>query len=129
MVCDSLAWLSELVVQRENINSNILRLQLFILIIFSKYGKIGVQHIYIMNLQNPFIAVIAFIVCVFVFYFANTGRIFGKFVNKFFPCVQNPANSIPCYGHYDIVVMVIVALIGIIFLGILVFDLYKLFRP
>lgn len=82
-----------------------------------------------MNLHNPYITLFALAVCIFVFYLANTGRFLGKFVNKFFPCVQNPANSFPCYGQYDVAVMVIAVITGIIFLGILVFDLYKLLRP
>jgi len=79
--------------------------------------------------KNPYIVTIVVVVCLIVFYLANTGRFFGKFVNKFFPCNQNPANSFPCFGQYDIAVMIVVAIIGVIFLGILVFDLYKLFRP
>lgn len=82
-----------------------------------------------MNLHNPVIIVFILAVCIFVFYLANTGRFFGKFVNKFFPCVQNSANSFPCYGQYDIAVMAIAVIVGIVFLSILLFDLYKLFRP
>lgn len=78
--------------------------------------------------KNPYIVVIIIGICSFVFYLANTGRFFGKFVNKFFPCNQNLANSFPCFGSYDIVIMTVAAIIGIVFLGILVFDLYKLVR-
>lgn len=81
-----------------------------------------------MSLHNPLVVAIILAVCIFIFYFANTSRFFGKLMNKFFPCVQNPANSFPCYGQYDIAVMVIAVIVGIIFLGIFVFDVYKSFR-
>ena len=79
--------------------------------------------------KNPYIVAIIVAVCGVVFYLGNTGRFFGKFVNKFFPCNQNPANPFPCFGQYDIVVMVIAVIVGVIFFGILVFDFYKLLRP
>ncbi len=83
-----------------------------------------------MNLfKNPYIAGIIITLSVIIFYLASTGRVLGKFVNQFFPCEQNPANSFPCYGQYDIAVMAIAVIIGVIFLGALAFNVYKLLRP
>jgi hypothetical protein len=79
-------------------------------------------------LKNPYIAIILVFICIIFYYVANTGRVFGKFINKFFPCEQNPVNSMPCFGHYDIAVMIISFVVGVIFFSILVVDLYKMFR-
>ena len=79
-------------------------------------------------LKNPYIVTSIIVFCFGIFYLADTGRFFGKFLNKFLPCEQNPASSLPCFGQYDITVMVIAGIIGVIFLGILVSDLYKLLR-
>lgn len=79
--------------------------------------------------KNPYVAGAIISFCVVVFYLANTGSVFGKFVNKFFPCQQNPANSFPCFGQYDIFAMVTAIVVGIIFFAVLVFDVYKLLRP
>ncbi len=80
-------------------------------------------------LKNPYVATIIVVLCILLFRLASSGNFLSKFINKLFPCNQNPLNplnSFPCYGWFDIALMIIVAVIGVIFLGILVFDLYKL---
>jgi len=45
-------------------------------------------------------------VSVILFYLANTGSIIGKSANFFFPCEQEPGNSMPCFGIWDVYTMV-----------------------
>lgn len=68
------------------------------------------------------------IVCFFVFELANTGRFIGVFINRFSPCVQNPMNSFPCFGFYDIVAMGIAVAIGIILVMVSLYKTIKMFR-
>jgi hypothetical protein len=68
------------------------------------------------------------IACVVVFQMASTARFFGVFIDRFFPCVQDPASSFPCYGIYDIVVMALVFVVGLILIGIVIFRLIKSFK-
>jgi len=69
-------------------------------------------------LKNPYIDAGVVIVCVVIFYFAGTGRYFGRFLyDRFSICVQNPMNSFPCFGIYDIALMIVTVLIGLVFLG------------
>jgi len=53
--------------------------------------------------KEIYVFVLGIIVCFFVFQLANTGRFIGVLINRFSPCVQNPMNSFPCFGIYDIV--------------------------
>ena len=78
--------------------------------------------------KNAYFVATSIVICVIIFYMASTGRFFGKFINKFFPCNQNPANSFPCFAGYDLAIMIISAIVGVIFLGILIFDIYKLLK-
>ena len=53
---------------------------------------------------------------------------FGKIINSFFPCEQNPVNSFPCFGIYDIYAIIflgIVLLVSIILLMIALFQKTK----
>lgn len=79
-------------------------------------------------LKNPYTAAAIVAICIVIFYLSNTGNFFGKFFNHFSPCTQNPAQSAPCYIGIDIAVMIVVALIGIAFAVVLIFDLYKIFK-
>ncbi|HBV58236.1 MAG TPA: hypothetical protein DEB73_03190 [Candidatus Magasanikbacteria bacterium] len=72
--------------------------------------------------------VLGIIVCFFVFQLANTGRFVGVFINRFSPCEQNPMNSFPCFGIYDITAMGIVVIIGIILIVISIYKTIKMFR-
>lgn len=47
----------------------------------------------------------------------------GKILNSFFPCIQDPANSFPCYGIYDIWITLIALFIAIV--GYIVFFIHK----
>ena len=42
--------------------------------------------------------------------------------------MQNPAESFPCFGQYDIAIMIIAFIVGIVSTGLLVFDIYRLIR-
>ena len=79
-------------------------------------------------IRHPVFISLALILCVLIFYTANTGRVFGKFINKFFPCEQNLSNSYPCFGHYDVTIMILSFFIGVFLLGLLFLDLMKWFK-
>ena len=82
-----------------------------------------------MKLFNRILApAMGVIVCVHIFLMASTGRFIGLFVNQYFPCVQNPMNSFPCFGIYDIVAVLLATIFGIIFIGIIVFKTIKFFK-
>lgn len=68
------------------------------------------------------VPVVGVVLCIIGFHIGMTGRIFGAFIDRFAPCTQNPANSFPCYGSYDIGLMAISLALGIFFLVLL-------FRP
>ncbi len=76
-------------------------------------------------IRNPYIATGVIALCTVIFYLANSKSFFGRTVNYFSPCTQNPANSFPCYGIYDVAVMFTSVGVGIVFLGILLFSLYQ----
>ena len=54
--------------------------------------------------------IIAIIASIIVIYLANSGNVFGKFINKFLPCQQDPVTSFPCYAVYDLTIAAIVGL-------------------
>ena len=47
------------------------------------------------------------IACVCTIALANSAQTFGVFVNSFYPCVQDPLTSFPCYGGIDVGIIVI----------------------
>ena len=49
----------------------------------------------------------------------------GKTVNKYFPCQQNQTDSFPCFGIYDVYLMLILI---IIFVASLVIIIYKMIK-
>lgn len=53
---------------------------------------------------------------IIIIWMANTGRYFGKFLNYSIKCKDNPESSFPCYGIYDVWVMIIFSVISIYFL-------------
>lgn len=78
--------------------------------------------------QNPYTTIAVIVVCIFLFNIGANLSFSQKFIDKIISCKQNPANSFPCNGGYDIALMVIASIIGIIFLGILIFDIYKFIK-
>jgi hypothetical protein len=68
------------------------------------------------------------VACVVVFQMASAARFFGVFINRFFPCVQDPASSFPCYGIYDIAVMALAFVAGLVLAGIVIFRSIKSFK-
>jgi len=75
---------------------------------------------YMINSKSPTTAATMVVITVIMFYLANSKGVFGKIVNLFFPCEQDPTTSFPCYMGVDITVMIISVVIGVIFLGILI---------
>jgi hypothetical protein len=80
------------------------------------------------SFKKLYAPLLGIIVCIFVFLKANTGRFFGVLINRFFPCVQNPMNSFPCFGIYDIGMMIAALILGIILIGVIIFRLVKLYK-
>lgn len=75
--------------------------------------------------KNPWTLITILITCIIIYYLANTQGIFGKFINRFLPCEQNPYTSFPCYSGYDIAIMSISVVIGVACLTALTYFLYK----
>jgi hypothetical protein len=71
------------------------------------------------------ICIVGIALCAATFYIAETGRVFGALINRVAPCMQSQENSFPCYGVYDIALMVCAALLGATFLGMFLWSLYK----
>ena len=64
--------------------------------------------------RNPTVLVLLIIASVVLFYLANSYSIASRIINMISPCKQDPINSFPCHGGYDVMLMVIS--------GILVFS-------
>lgn len=77
-------------------------------------------------IKNHYIILVLLSISAIVFYLANNKSFFGKIANFFFPCVQNPEKSFPCYGSFDIFAMIFAIVTGVICLGILGYYLYKM---
>ncbi|GMX58159.1 MAG: hypothetical protein YFSK_5010 [Candidatus Yanofskyibacterium parasiticum] len=78
---------------------------------------------------NPWFAATVIFVCIVAFAsIFNSNGSFGQFIFRHFPCDEDPNNSVSCSFNYDIIAMVIVGSVGLIFTGILVFDLIKIFK-
>lgn len=54
---------------------------------------------------------------------------FGKFLNIFLQCKQIPENSFPCYGVYDIYMILFLGVVTIVFVILLLINLYKKKNP
>lgn len=52
---------------------------------------------------------------------------FGKIINNYFPCVQNTeiVNSMPCYGKYDILILLNALIVTAVVTAILVFKVVR----
>ena len=68
---------------------------------------------------------ILIIVSVLVFYLAENKNFFGKIINSIKPCVQNPESSFPCYGSYDVAVMIIAVVAIVACVCILGYRMYR----
>jgi hypothetical protein len=47
----------------------------------------------------------------------------GRWFNKYYPCIQNPYNSFPCYGLIDVWAMIGLAIVAVIAFAVLVYRL------
>ena len=66
-------------------------------------------------LKSPLFTGIVITVSAVVAYMANTGGVFGKFISNFLPCTPDPAASFPCYGGYDVAILIVSAVVGLLF--------------
>ena len=72
--------------------------------------------------KELYLFILGVIACFVVFLIGNTGQFIGAFINRFSPCEQNPGNSFPCYGIYDIGAMAFAVVVGVV---LIVISLYK----
>lgn len=70
----------------------------------------------------PLVVISIFVVALIL---DNIYQFVGRAINGFFPCVQDPANSFPCFGIYDIYFMVILVLVIIVALIFIAVRLYQ----
>lgn len=78
--------------------------------------------------KKTYFSLLGIALCAAGFCIENTGTVFGtvgRFVNRFIPCTTPPGNSFPCYGVYDIALMLCCLVLGVFFFGMLMWDLYK----
>jgi hypothetical protein len=68
------------------------------------------------------------VACVIIYLMAGTELFFGKFVNRFFPCTENPASSFPCYGIYDIAIMALAFVVGLLLAVVVISRVIKSFK-
>jgi len=73
-------------------------------------------------LTSIIIAVLSILLIIIIY---NSNVSLGKFINKFFPCNQNLNNSFPCYGLYEIYIIVFLT---ILLIGSLIIILIKSLR-
>jgi hypothetical protein len=66
--------------------------------------------------------------CAIVFQLESIKLYFGLFLNHFFPCTDCPGCSSPCYGNYDIYMMILALAVGIVLIGILIFKVIKFYK-
>lgn len=78
--------------------------------------------------KKIYLPLIGIALCAAGFYVGNTSLVFGRFVNRFIPCTTPPENSFPCYGVYDIGLMLCCVALGVFFFGMLIWNVYKAWR-
>lgn len=72
--------------------------------------------------------ILGIVACLIIFRLDDTNLFFGKLINRFYSCADCLGCSFPCYGIYDIYSTAIVFIIGIVLMGVLIFQLIKFFR-
>lgn len=72
---------------------------------------------------------VSLFVAILLIFLELTSKIsIGKIINYIFPCKQNPANSFPCYGSYDIYFIAILIIFSIICAIYLLIKIIHKFR-
>lgn len=87
------------------------------------------QKIKMKLILNPWFATAVIFACIIIsIAIFNSNGSFGQFIFRYFPCAENPENSVSCSLKYDLFAMLIMGAIGLTFAGILIFDLIKTFK-
>lgn len=61
-----------------------------------------------MPMKHKFLfPIIAFVVSLFIIFLENDHLYFGKFINAISPCKEDLRNSFPCYGIFDVGLMLV----------------------
>jgi hypothetical protein len=79
-------------------------------------------------IKELYLFILGIIACLAVFLTGNTGQFIGAFINRYSPCEQNPGDSFPCYGIWDIAAMAIAATAGVVLIVISIYKTIKYFR-
>jgi hypothetical protein len=58
---------------------------------------------------------------------AFMGKYFGKAINHIIKCKDRPESSFPCYGVYDIWIMIAFAVLAIYFLIKIIYIIYQVY--
>jgi hypothetical protein len=78
--------------------------------------------------KELYLFILGIIACLVVFLIGNTGHFLGASINNFYPCQQNPQDSFPCYGIWDIGAMAVAAAAGFVLLVISIYKTVQYFR-
>jgi fumarate reductase subunit C len=76
-------------------------------------------------LKNPIVLVFLIITCAVLFYLANSHSVASRIVNIISPCKQDPINSFPCHGGYDLMLMIISGILACSFIVMLAMHYIK----
>lgn len=60
--------------------------------------------------------IFGFVFSILIILIASTGKYLGKAISLIIKCEDRPESSFPCYGIYDIWIMIIFAVLGVYFL-------------
>jgi hypothetical protein len=65
--------------------------------------------------KEPKVMITIILASTLLFYLANSHSIASRAANLIAPCKQDPTTSFPCYGGYDIALMLISAILIVSF--------------
>lgn len=75
------------------------------------------------------IPIITAVISVLIFYLEISSTFsIGEITNRYFPCEQNPMNSFPCFGIYDIYFMFFligIFIVSLIIIGVIIYKARK----
>lgn len=79
------------------------------------------------EIANITLNLLGLVFCTLIIFVASTGKYFGKFLSFLIKCNERPESSFPCYGIYDIWIMIIFGLLGLYFLTKIILYFFSFF--
>ena len=80
-------------------------------------------------LKQEYSIIIGIIASIFIFLLQQSGILqLGKFINQFYPCIDNPYYAAPCYAVYDFGLFCALALgvfVLVLLMCIRTFEFYR----